>query len=177
MFLLVRLVPISLDVPAEVIDVYSSFKIFVCLFVCFSFALYPCFCFADGSSSEVPETSSVTEYYYLDTSSLEDKVDELSSTVEELRDINKSQVVEGDLVEVNSQLFTVSASGSNGLKSLLLSLIGDYETVVTDYTYNNGSYTSHSISIERDWAWICSCCVFCAVLWCVFRGVVAICKR
>lgn len=68
---------------------------------------------------------------------------------------------------------TVTANDATGFKAVMLSLLGDYETVVTDYTYQSGSsgYYSHSISIERDWAWIMSCAVFIVVLYCFFRAV------
>ena len=72
----------------------------------------------------------------------------------------------GDLVDIDTKLMRVTASDSSGLKAILLSIIGDYETVVTDYTYNNGSYTSHSIQIERDWAWILAAIIFGLVIWC-----------
>lgn len=68
---------------------------------------------------------------------------------------------------------TVTPQDSNGLKSIMLGLIGDYETVVTDYTYQSGSsgYYSHSINIERDWSWIMTCALFIVVIYCVFRAV------
>lgn len=73
------------------------------------------------------------------------------------------------LVDVNVTKNVMRASNSTGLKSVILDMIGDYETVVTDYTYNNGSYTSHSISIERDYAWIMSCTLLIVVMFCTFR--------
>lgn len=72
-------------------------------------------------------------------------------------------------VEITSK--KVSSSDTNGLKSVLLGMIGDYETVITDYTYNNGTYQSHSISIERDYAWIWSAILLVVVMYCVFRGI------
>lgn len=83
--------------------------------------------------------------------------------------------IEGELVDVRSIVNTVTPNDANGLKAILLTLIGDYETVVTDYTYQNSSnYYSHSIQIERDWAWLASCTIFAIVIWCTFRGVVSI---
>lgn len=82
-----------------------------------------------------------------------------------------SGVIQGDLVDVEKTMLRVSASDTSGFKSVMLSLIGDYETVITDYTYQSGSsgYYSHSISIERDWSWICSACIFALVVFCTFR--------
>ena len=65
-------------------------------------------------------------------------------------------------VEVTRQ--RVSAEDATGLKASVLSLIGDYETVVTDYTYQNGSYVSHTIDVQPDLAWCASALLFLAVL-------------
>lgn len=74
------------------------------------------------------------------------------------------------LQSVDVSLQRVSASGSNGFKAVVLGLLGDYETVVTDYTYQNQSgYTTHSIDVSYDWAWICSAAIFLVVLYCCFR--------
>lgn len=84
-----------------------------------------------------------------------------------------SGAIEGELVSVEKSLMRVSASDATGFKAVMLSLLGDYETVVTDYTYQSGSsgYYSHSINIERDWSWICSACIFGLVIFCVFRFI------
>lgn len=82
-------------------------------------------------------------------------------------------VLEPQLVSFEQTIQKVSASDTSGLKSILLSILGDYETVVTDYEYRTGNntYTSHSISIERDYAWLCSCGVFALLLYCTFRSI------
>ena len=80
-----------------------------------------------------------------------------------------------DLVlrSVNVSNERITANDANGFKAIMLSLIGDYETVITDYTYQSGSsgYYSHSISIERDWSWIWSCIMFIVCIYCTFRAV------
>lgn len=82
-------------------------------------------------------------------------------------------VVPDKLISAETQLMKVSASDATGFKALILQILGDYETVVTDYTYQSGSsgYYSHSINIERDWSWICSCGVFALLLYCTFRSI------
>lgn len=88
-------------------------------------------------------------------------------------------LIEGELVDVQQTREVVRPQDANGLKAIMLTLIGDYETVTTDYTYQSSSgYYSHSITTERDWSWIMTCALFVVVVWCVFRGVVAIlCRR
>lgn len=70
-------------------------------------------------------------------------------------------------VEVNR--ISVSPSDANGLKSVVLSLIGDYETIVTDYTYSNGSYTQHSIDVQYDMPWLISAALFAICIWSCFK--------
>lgn len=94
-------------------------------------------------------------------------------------DVSVSPIIqtlpEGELLEVKSTTNRVSASDATGLKSLMLTLIGDYDTVVTDYTYQSSNgYTTHSIQIERDWSWIISAVLFVIVIYCTIRGIVAI---
>ena len=88
-------------------------------------------------------------------------------------------VIEPELVSVTSSQQRISSSDTTGFKAVMLSLLGDYETTITDYEYRTGSsnYTSHSISIERDWSWICSCGVFALLLYCTFRSIGGICAR
>lgn len=88
-------------------------------------------------------------------------------------------VIEPELVSVTSSQQRISASDTTGFKAVMLSILGDYETTITDYEYRTGSsnYTSHSINIERDWSWICSCGVFALLLYCTFRSIGGICAR
>lgn len=114
---------------------------------------------ADDSSSSSTGTDSVYNDYYTDVS--------VSPIIQTLP--------EGELLEVKSTTNRVSSSDATGLKSLMLSLIGDYDTVVTDYTYQSSNgYTTHSIQIERDWSWIISAVLFAVVIYCTIRGIVAI---
>lgn len=114
---------------------------------------------ADDGSSGFSGSDSVYNDYYTDVS--------VSPIIQTLP--------EGELLEVKSTTNRVSASDANGLKSLMLTLIGDYDTVVTDYTYQSSNgYTTHSIQIERDWSWIISAVLFAVVIYCTIRGIVAI---
>lgn len=71
-------------------------------------------------------------------------------------------------VEITS--LRISANQTSGLHSVMLSLIGDYNPIVKDYTYTSSNgYTSHSIDIQPDWSWIATCALFIVVIYCVFR--------
>lgn len=121
-------------------------KIFSFL-ICFCLSLIPCFTYASDSGVIFPDTVDVNIVS---------------------QDVDNSLT----LKSVNVSNERVTANDTNGLKSIMLGLIGDYETVVTDYVYQNTSgYTTHSITIERDWSWILTCCLFIVVIYCVFRAV------
>lgn len=85
-------------------------------------------------------------------------------------DIRDNQV---QLKSVSVSNEKITAEDTTGFKAIMLSLIGDYETTVTDYTYQSGTsgYYSHSINVERDWSWILSCCGFFLVVYCVLRTI------
>lgn len=76
--------------------------------------------------------------------------------------------------EVNVEVLRISANDTTGLHSIILSLIGDYNPIVKDYTYTTTSYggnvqTNHSIDIQPDWSWIASAFIFVVVLYSFFR--------
>lgn len=64
----------------------------------------------------------------------------------------------------------ITPADSNGLKAIILELLGDYEAVAWDYTYtSNNQYVSHSIDIQPDYPWLVSAAVFVVVLFCTFK--------
>lgn len=69
-------------------------------------------------------------------------------------------------------IMRVSASDTSGLHAILLTLIGDYNPIVKDYTYTSTQgYTTHSIDIQPDWSWIMTAALFIVVIFCLFRFV------
>lgn len=72
--------------------------------------------------------------------------------------------------EVVRNVSPVTPSDANGFKAVLLNLLGNYETVVTEHRYTNtNGYTSISVSTEPDYAWIISAAIFAIVIFCLFR--------
>lgn len=84
-----------------------------------------------------------------------------------------------ELVAVYSTLDPVTPENANGLKAILLDLIGDYESIVVEYEYeNNNGYTSYVREIYPDYTWLCSCAIFLVMLYCTYRlGASILCKR
>lgn len=65
----------------------------------------------------------------------------------------------------------ITADDTSGLKSVLLSVLGPYENIVTEYRYmnNNQSYYSYLREITPDYPWFGSLAVFLVLLFSVFR--------
>lgn len=91
----------------------------------------------------------------------------------DLEDIQQYIDDTNNMISANSEVLRITASDTSGFHSVILSLLGDYNPIVTDYEYrnNNNTYTSHSIEIEPDWSWIASAAIFAIVIFCVFRFI------
>lgn len=86
---------------------------------------------------------------------------------------------EEELVAVYSTLDPVTPENANGLKAILLELIGDYESIVVEYEYQNtNGYSSYVREIYPDYTWLCACAIFLVMLYCTFRlGASVLCKQ
>lgn len=75
-------------------------------------------------------------------------------------------------VEIVRSSSPVSPSETNGLKKILLQLIGDYDMVTCEYTYTSqNGYTSKQVTTEPDYSWMITAALFIMVLWSLFRFV------
>lgn len=142
------------------------------LFFCLCLLCNTCFVFADEAGDiiePVQDDNNSTAPLVVDITQLLNK----DSDQDPDADPNTVYILEPELISAETKSQRITAADATGLKAVMLSLIGDYETVVTDYTYQSGSsgYYTHSINIERDWSWICSCGVFAIVLYCTFKAI------
>lgn len=73
----------------------------------------------------------------------------------------------------------VTPGSTSGLKSVMLSLLGNYDVIVGEYSYTNNNGTVNYIrEMQPDYVWLVSAGVFALVLYCVFRmGGVVLCKK
>lgn len=73
-------------------------------------------------------------------------------------------------VTVLSTLDPITPSNTTGFKSVLLSVIGSYDSIVTEYKYTNTNGTvSYLREVTPDYVWLVSAAIFAIVLYCVFR--------
>lgn len=65
----------------------------------------------------------------------------------------------------------IAPADTNGLKAVLLSVLGDYDAIVVEYQYqnSNNNYYSYLREIQPDYVWIASFCMLALVVYCVFR--------
>lgn len=83
-----------------------------------------------------------------------------------------SESVLDEPVCVGVETFSLSpVTSSEGLKGILLDVLGPYDTVVTQYKYQQGSnqYYSYVNDIQPDYPWIASAVLFILLLCCSFR--------
>lgn len=95
---------------------------------------------------------------------------------------NQNTVAGGINVLSGTSYYTprsVTAQETSGLKSALLSVLGDYSPVIVEYQYTNS--VDGSITVERtsqpDYAWIAAAVLLVVFIFCLFKLGVAICKR
>lgn len=140
--------------------------------------------FADNEEPNDLQNNTIPDIEEIDTTSPAQVVVDITQLLNPI-DTDKDQlpdtveVIDPQLVSVEVSNLRISANDTTGFKSVMLTILGDYEPTVTDYTYqqNNYQYLSHSINIERDWSWICSCGVFALLIYCTFRSIGGILAR
>lgn len=152
---------------------------FLLFFLCF---MLSCACvFADDELSDdvepIQDNNNNSTPVVVDiTSLINNQKDTSDDTDSDPKDVYS---LEPELVNMTTEIKRISPSDTSGFKAVMLTILGDYETTITDYEYRTGnnSYTSHSINIERDYTWLASACIFGLLLWCTFRSIGGICSR
>lgn len=101
--------------------------------------------------------------------------DEETVSLETLPPSEIPSVMQLQSVSVSSE--RVTPSDVNGFKSFMLETLGDYETIITDYTYSNGSYQTHSIDVQPDFVWIGSALFILVGIYSMFRLIGSLFER
>ena len=134
------------------------FFTFVCVFVLiFSFFTYT---FAD--EVKVEDDPIVTEYEELDNP--------ISDYTKPDIDFDVPFIPAGSTDLSIEAISPITPSDTSGLKSALLSILGNYDPVVVEYSYQNSNgYLSYLREIQPDYVWIWSCILLVVVIFCLFR--------
>ena len=150
----------------------------------------------DGANDFSSDDGSLNYYYLRQITDLRSDVTLLQSDVAEIKEdldgsvadpaesvqpaesdnANSEEINPGsddDMILQAVEVYSVSPitpDSTSGLKSVLLGLIGNYDTIVTDYTYtSNNGYIQHTIQVQPDYVWMGSFLLLCLILYCLFR--------
>lgn len=133
------------------------------------------FCFAEESENET-EFIMENETFFYETpsetiqtvSETYDFSDDLANFVEEYPDINFSPISDVSIRSVNP----ITPSSSSGLKSALLSVLGNYDAIIVEYAYQSSQgYTSYIREVQPDYVWLCSCAILLIIVYSLFKFV------
>lgn len=83
-------------------------------------------------------------------------------------------------VDVSVQaLDPIKPSNSNGLKAILLNILGDYSAITVEYRYTNSNGTYNYLrEVQPDYVWMGSALLFIVLIWCTFKlGGAILCKK
>lgn len=61
-------------------------------------------------------------------------------------------------------------TSATGLKGVLLDFIGDYDAIIVEYRYTNGTNYQFLREIQPDYVWLCSCGFLVVVVYCIFKA-------
>lgn len=94
--------------------------------------------------------------------------------------LEDTEVVEDTLVGTSVySLSPVTADDATGLKSVLLSFVGEYDAVIVEYEYQNtNGYSSYLREVQPDYVWLCSCALLVVMIFCLFKlGGALLCRK
>ena len=132
----------------------------------------------EGIQSDINNLNEKVEVIENDVSSINESISTSdSSTVEtsaeETGEVNPELGIDAmtpTAVNVYA-LNPITPQSTTGFKSVLLSLIGDYDAVVVEYQYQNpnNSYYNYLREIQPDYCWLCSAAIFLVIVYSTFR--------
>lgn len=87
--------------------------------------------------------------------------------------VESSVVPSADMDYVGSQLLSLSPvtpSNTSGFKSVLLGLLGNYDTIVTVHTYESSSSSYRTVTdVQPDYVWLTGAALLLLLIYCLFR--------
>ena len=94
--------------------------------------------------------------------------------------VDKSEVVEDvgidpvndTITDINilTSVAPVTPSDTNGLKAVLLGLLGNYDPVIVEYQYQSSQgYNNYLREVQPDYVWLCSFALLALMIFCIFR--------
>lgn len=108
---------------------------------------------------------------YISSDSVDSSVSSDSSTSSDTGETNPLDTSDMVLQSVDVYSVTpVTPQNTTGLKAVIVGLIGNYDTIVTDYTYmSSNDRVTHTIEVQPDYVFLCSFVMLCLIIYCLFR--------
>lgn len=122
------------------------------------------------------ETYSETETLYFEESSeavqtvpeTYDFQHDLSELINQFPDENFSNISDISIKAVNP----ITPSSTSGLKSALISVLGNYDAIVVEYAYQStNGYTSYLREVQPDYVWLCACAILLITIYSLFKFI------
>lgn len=92
--------------------------------------------------------------------------------IENLEIITGSDIPAGsEITDITvMSLSPIGPDDVTGLKSILLSVIGEYDPIIIEYEYESSNgYTNYLREVQPDYVWLCSVGLFALIIYCIFR--------
>lgn len=139
---------------------YKAILITLAIILCFTLAVS---IFADeGELNEDDSNEDSTDFPEVSTD-----YTEISDYVD---DPNIPYLPDGSELIAVRTVSPVTPSNSTGLKSALLSVLGNYDAIIVEYQYTSYNGTvSYLREVQPDYVWIWSCILLIVVLYSLFR--------
>ena len=123
--------------------------------------------------ADVPAASDINNPLLAEAIARGDSVYVLSGDLPYADESNVNAAGGGDLEYVGTQLYSLSpitASDATGLKAALLSVLGNYDTIVTVHQYqNSNNYYSYVTDVQPDYVWLAGAALLLLLIYCLFR--------
>jgi len=141
---------------------FAAFLFALVMAVCVSVSVFP-----SSYAAEDVEVETLDEGHIPETTEVSDVVDSGG--------FDSHDIISVDIKTAKSP---VTPDDADGLKAIVLGLIGSYDMVTTEYTYTSSNgYTSKQVTTEPDYAWMFSAGFFAIVLYSLFRVLGVIVKH
>lgn len=131
----------------------------------------------EGMQSDIDNLNEKVEVLEDDVSAINESNAVSDSTVEDVTSEEPEEINPGLGIDESTPtavnvyaLNPITPEDTTGLKSVLLSLIGDYDAIVVEYEYTgSNNYTNYLREVQPDYVWLCSAAIFLVVIYSVFR--------
>lgn len=85
-------------------------------------------------------------------------------------DIDRNVISGNGSVNVTTTVSPITPNNTNGFKSIILGVLGNYDPVIVEYAYQSSQgYTSYLREVQPDYAWMITAAIFLVMLYSVFR--------